>query len=73
MPVNPSYLERLLGDRIPVRGVLTINAAVAMDAVDEALGSIEHTIATAENLKRELSFFRGIAEALASPSAKVCA
>lgn len=76
LPVNPSYLERLVGDfklAVPPGGAITVSPAIAMDAIDEAMGSVEQTIATAEDLKQELLFYYGIADALSMPSAKACA
>jgi len=69
LPVNPAYVEHLLAQlriTVPVKGLAVVSASFAIDAIEEALGQVEHDIDMADDLKRRLAFYQRVAESLRS-------
>ena len=78
LPVNPAYVEHLLAQlkiALPVKGLAVVSPSFAIDAIEEAMGQVEHDIDMADDLKRRLAFFQRVAESLRSQgdSEKACA
>lgn len=78
LPVNSAYLEHLAGElkiAVPAKGAVVATAAIAIDAIEEALAQVDHDIAASGDLRRRLAFFHRVAESLASKGEdeKACA
>lgn len=78
LPVNAPYLEHLLAERgieIPPEGGAPVGPDFAIDAIEEALAQVNHTLAVTGDLRRRLAYFHRIAETLASETGegKACA
>ena len=78
LPVNPAYLEHLLGElkiTVPEKGLSVVRPAFAQDAIEEAVAQVNHDLAVSGDLRRRLAFFHRIAETVTSEKEdeKACA
>jgi len=72
LPVSGAYLEHLAeqgGLAVCPGQERTVDSALAVDALEEALAGVGHSIVSAEALKRRLLFFLRLAEGAQAPDA----